>query len=728
MAVTAVVGVVGAISVLAGAGASAYGAYKAATTAEDAKTLAENQQKQLQADKEAVTNAANEYAMANGIAVENMRKYDQALADNINAAIAQYESTIADLQKDFGISMDDAQAAYKAASEKTSAEAYADSKTAIDAMSRAVAEEAASYSSKIINGWDEPVLDADGNPVLNEDGTPKVNHVNGVGENKAEIDAIIDAYATKQGASIAAMGATMSSANEKLATDAAAYMNDYQQRLDDMAANSATQSAAVQAAYKSAIDAREAKVSGFVETFSQSAGEVNATAQAAIKAVTDKYAEDTGAISAGLAKSLNDLNESMSAKGEQITADLKVAIDQGNQALQAANAELGTAEQQVGAQAGMAAGQSAVISEAAGQQAGNVAQQAARQSGMAGQAAGLMGATEAAKAQREAFMGALESNRAAAQQAQQARLQAQQLAAQTGMDQAQALAAVEEAQRTGDFSQISANLNTGAQTQLDTAKNAADMQNEQMRIDQQAELDRMREELQTNVSNANQSGADAVHAADTMSSENQQEANRQATAQNAFFQAQLEQAREEQRTAFEAAVKKQEEASKADTETKNSKIDSIESAMNTAIGAARETKDDKMKAAESAAQKTLQTIKERSDTEKETAANSLASETNQANTALTSGMAGASTTAGQKIGEAATEHQANYDAEMLALSGEKEKSDAAKANMAAQSGVAINSSNNAASTQNAAAQAAQQFGTSLIGGASSVLAAGATKS
>ena len=726
MAVTAAV--VGGISVIAGTVATIDASSKAAKSAKNQLDFAKEQQAQLDLDKAAVTAAAEAYAKANGLAVENIRKYDQALSENIEAAIAQYQSSLADLQKDFGLSMDQAQAAYKAASESISATAYSNSKDAIDAMSRAVAEEASRYDS-FVNGHDEPVLDAEGNPVIDPTtGQPQVRHIEGIaGKTKEEIAAVIDAYATKQGASIAAMGATMSSANEQLATDTANYMNAYQQRLDDMAANSAAQSEAVQAAYKAAIDEREAKVSGYVEVFAQSAGSINEAAQKAVKAVTDKYVEDTGAISAGLAQSLNDLNASMSAKGETIIADLKTAIDQGNQALEAANAELGTAAQQTGEQAKLAAGQSAVISEAAGQQAGNAAQQAARRQGMAGQGAALMGATEAARAQREAFMGALESSRAAAQQAQQTRLQAQQLAAQTGMDQAQALAAIEEAQRTGDFSQISANLTTGAQTQLDTAKSAADLQTDQLRKDQQAELDRMRKVFEENIANANQSGADAIHAVDTMSAENQAEANRQATLQDAFLQKQLEEARAEQKAAFDAAIKTQEEKAKAATEEKDSKITSIENAANTAIGAARETKNDKITAAESAAQNTLQTEKENADRDMGAAQEALDSETNQANTALNSGTASATTAAGMQINKAAKEHETATNTEQLALDAEKTKMDAAKANMAAQSGVSINAANNATAAQNSANQAATTLGNALIGAGGQVAAAAATK-
>jgi hypothetical protein len=661
--------------------------------AKDQLNLSKEQQARLEEYQADITKYAQEYAASLGIAVNNIKDFNATSKENIAAQITAYKTALDGLVSSFGVSIDEAQAAYSAASSQINSEAYKNSKDAIDAMSKAVAEEASKYES-FVNGFTD------------EDG---VFHEGMAGKTKEEINAVIDAFAVSQGASIASMTATMSSANEQLATDAANYINDYQQKLDDMAANSATQSAVVQAAYKAAIDEREAKVSGFVETFSQQTGEINAATQAAIKSVTDKYVADTGSISAGLAQSLNDLNESMSAKGEQISADLKTAIDQGNQALEAANAELGTAEQQVGAQANMAAGQSAVISAAAGQQAGNAAQQAARQQGMAGQAAGLMGVTEAARAQREAFMGSVESNRAAAQQAQQARLQAQQLAAQTGMDQAQALAAIEEAQRTGDFSQISANLNTGAQTQLDTAKSAADMQIEQQRKDQQAELDRMRSYFEAQKENANQSGADAIHAVDTMSAENQAETSRQSDVYKALMQEQLNQARAQQKADFEKAVKEQEEKAKLATEVKNSKVDSIENAANIALGAAKEVKDDKIKTAQQTAQDTLQVEKENAERAQRTAENTLNSETNQANTALQSGTSNATQNYSLLIGNEEKDLANKTSTELLALNGAKEQLEASKANAATQAGVAINSSNTALSAQNSANQVTESF-------------------
>ncbi|MDR1249007.1 MAG: hypothetical protein LBK63_06865 [Treponema sp.] len=679
--------------------------------------------KAIEAAQKLARDAIEKFGEANDKATVDRAAADKQYTDAIDSTLGAFESTLNGIVDQFGIDMDTAQKLFAEESKKINLDAYNNIGDAINDMTSTVSNEAAKYSSKIINGWDEPVLDANGNPVLNPDGTPQVNHVNGIGENKAEIDAIIDSYATTMGADIATMVSSLGAANDKLATDAAQYMDNYQQKLDDMAANSATQSAAVQAAYKSAIDARESKVSGFVESFSNSTANINETAQKAIKSVVDKYVADTGEISSGLAKSLNDLNTSMAEKGEQITADLKTAIDQGNQALEAANAELGTAEQQVGKQAEMAAGQSAVIGEAAGQQAANTAQQAARQSGMAGQAAGLMGVTEGAKATREAFMGALENNRAAAQQAQQTRLQAQQTAAQSGMDQAQQLAALEEAQRSGDFSQTSSNLNTGAQAQLDTAKNAADMQTDQLRKDQQAELDRMRETLNQNVANANQSGADAVHAVDTQSSENQAEANRQATANNAFLQAQLEQGRAEQKAAFEKAMKEQEEKAKVETENKNSKISSIENAANTAMNVTKDVKDTKVQAAREAAQDTLQ--KEEGNAERLNADNKtlLDSQTDEAKTTLATDANAAGTIAAGQIGKAQIANSLAHQNIDQSLEEERMTVQNEQANTGVAANVGITNANNAQSAANQNAANSQALTNSIIGGSTNLATA-----
>jgi hypothetical protein len=635
--------------------------------------------------REAIVKFGVENDRATSDRVEADKKYNDA----INSTLAAFETTLNTIVSEFGVDMDTAQQLFASEAKKINLDSYNNIGDAISAMSSTVATEAANYSKE-------------------------VNKI--AGASKAEKDAVIDAYATTISADIATMVSSFGAANEKLANDAASYMEAYQTKLDDLAANSATQSAAVQAAYKSAIDAREAKVSGFVESFSSSTATINAATQDAIKAVVDKYVADTGAISSGLAQSLNDLNASMQAKGEQITADLKTAIDQGNQALEAATAELGTAAQQTGQQARLAAGQSAVISEAAGQQAGNAAQQAARQSGMAGQASGLMGVTEAAKAQREAFMGALENNRAAAQQAQQARLQAQQTTAQTGMDQAQQLAALEESQRAGDFSQTSSNLTTGAQTQLDTAKNAADMQTEQLRKDQQAELDRMREYFTANVNNANQSGADAIHAVDTQSAENQAEANRQATANNVFLQAQLEQGRAQHKAAYEAAAKTQEEKAKAATEEKNAKVSSIEEAANTAMGVAKEVKDDKLAVAKQAAQDTIQ--KEHDNAESLNSANNtlLNSKTDAAKTTLATGANAAGTIAAGKIGAAQIENtnaHLNIDKDL-----EDERMEVAneQANAGISANVAITDANNAQSAANQKSAENAALTNSIVGG------------